>query len=64
MPMTIRIRSAFLLAFLAIGLLPVITFTWMTYQRTAAHELKEVKARNLLLAKSVAESLHHYEEDV
>ncbi|MEM5500187.1 EAL domain-containing protein [Ahrensia kielensis] len=64
MPMTIRIRSAFLLAFLAIGLLPVITFTWMTYQRTAAYELKEVKERNLLLAESVAESLHHYEEDV
>lgn len=62
--MTIRIRSAFLLAFLAIGLLPVIIFTWMTYERTSAHELGEVKERNLLLAENVADSLSHYENDI
>jgi diguanylate cyclase (GGDEF)-like protein len=62
--MKIRIRSAFLLAFVAIGLLPVAIFTWMTYERTAAHELAEVKGRNLLLAQNVADSLTLYQKNI
>jgi len=60
----IRIRTTLLITFLAIGLVPLGMFTWMTYERTLSSEFGEVRDRHLLLAQNISVALTRYEMDV
>ncbi|NKB51785.1 MAG: EAL domain-containing protein [Rhizobiaceae bacterium] len=60
----IRIRTAFIIALLAIGLIPLSIFAWYSYERTLAREFEEVNDRHLLLAQNLSSTLSRYEKDV
>ena len=60
----IRIRTAFIIALLVIGLIPLSVFAWYSYERTVATEFEEVKDRHLLLAHNLSSTLSRYERDV
>lgn len=60
----IRIRTAFIIALLAIGLIPLSVFAWYSYERTLAREFEEVNDRHLLLAQNLSSTLSRYEKDV
>jgi len=62
--MIFRIRTTLLVIFLAIGIVPLGGFTWLTYERTLSSEFDEVEDRHLLLAQSIAAALTRYEKDV
>ncbi|MEP1207789.1 MAG: EAL domain-containing protein [Rhizobiaceae bacterium] len=60
----IRIRTAFIIALLAIGLIPLSVFAWYSYERTVSREFEDVKDRHLLLAQNLSSTLARYEKDV
>ena len=60
----IKIRTAFIIALLAIGLIPLSVFAWYSYERTLAREFEEVKDRHLLLAQNLSSTLSRYEKDI
>ena len=64
MILNIRIRTAFIIALLAIGLVPLSVFAWYSYERTVATEFEDVKDRHLLLAHNLSSTLSRYERDV
>ncbi|MEM9573736.1 MAG: diguanylate cyclase, partial [Pseudomonadota bacterium] len=62
--MNLNIRTGLLVAFIAVGLLPLAGLTWLTYERTLAREFNEVKDRHLLLAENLSSALSRYERDL
>ncbi|MEP0943978.1 MAG: EAL domain-containing protein [Rhizobiaceae bacterium] len=64
MVFNIRLRTAFIIALLAIGLIPFSVFAWYSYERTVEREFEDVKDRHLLLAHNLSSTLSRYERDV
>lgn len=62
--MNLNIRTGLLIAFIAVGLLPLAGLTWLTYERTLAREFNEVEDRHLLLAENLSSALSRYERDI
>lgn len=62
--MNLNIRTGLLVAFIAVGLVPLAGLTWLTYERTLAREFSEVEDRHLLLAENLSSALSRYERDI